>query len=875
MTGSEIRQSFLDFFRERSHLIVPSARIVPENDPSLLFTNAGMVPFKNVFLGTESPRSPRIADAQKCLRISGKHNDLDDVGRDVYHQTFFEMLGNWSFGDYYKAEAIEWAWDLLTRVWALPKSQLYATVFETDDEAAGLWPKVTDISPDRVIRCGAKDNFWEMGETGPCGPCSEIHFDRGPDMCDQPPGHACGVNSGCARYMEIWNLVFIQNNRQVGGGLTELPAKHVDTGMGLERVTSILQGVDGNYDTDLLRGLITVAEELAGKAYRGGSSDEDVAFRVIADHGRAVAVMIADGIAPANDGRGYVLRRLLRRAARQGRVLGLTEPFLGKVTDRAADILGRAYPELEEGRGRIRSTVTAEEERFGDTLEKGLGLLAEEVALLRTRGSTRLSGEVAFKLYDTYGFPFDLTEDILRGEGLTVDEAGFDDAMEGQRTRAREGKRFVTATGGGFADVRSRFAGDGIETLESPVLALSVDGADVAEAAEGSAVEVVTETTPFYGESGGQAGDRGVIALPDGSLVEVEDTLRPRPDLVVHRGRVVRGAIRRGDAARLAIDAERRTAIRLNHSATHLLHAALRNRLGDRVRQAGSSVTPDRLRFDFTQDTRLSDEQLADIEDDVNRFIRTNAEVNVQEMSFDDAIAAGALAFFGDKYGDVVRVLRMGDISTELCGGTHVSRTGDIGLFKLRGEAAAVGAGVRRIEALTGEGALDVVRRRERELRDVAEILKSGDDELAPRLSKLLAAQKELERRLAETQAKLVSGTSRDLLDGVRDVAGIKVLAQRVEQVDGKVLRELADKLRDRLGSGVVVLGGTDGEKVQLLAAVTKDLKGRVDAGAIIKQIAPIVGGGGGGRADFAQAGGKDPARLDEALGRVYEIVAA
>ena len=873
MTGSEIRQSFLDFFREHSHLIVPSARIVPESDPSLLFTNAGMVPFKNVFLGTETPRSPRIADAQKCLRISGKHNDLDDVGRDVYHQTFFEMLGNWSFGDYYKAEAIEWAWDLLTRVWGLPKSQLYATVFETDDEARGLWPKVTDISPDRVLRCGAKDNFWEMGETGPCGPCSEIHFDRGPDMCDLPPGHVCGVNSGCARYMEIWNLVFIQNNRQAGGVLTELPAKHVDTGMGLERVTSILQGVDGNYDTDLLRGLITVAEELAGKAYRGGKTDEDVAFRVIADHGRAVAVMIADGIAPANDGRGYVLRRLLRRAARQGRVLGLTEPFLGKVTDCAADILGKAYPELEENRGRIRSTVTAEEERFGDTLEKGLGLLSDEVSQLRARGSTRLSGDVAFKLYDTYGFPFDLTEDILRGEGLTVDQAGFDSAMEEQRTRAREGKRFVTATGGGFADVRSRFAGDRIEKLESPVLALSVDGADVAEATEGSAVEVVTETTPFYGESGGQSGDRGVIELSDGSLVEIEDTQRPRPDLIVHRGRVVRGAIRRGDAARLAIDPERRAAIRLNHSATHLLHASLRNRLGDRVRQAGSSVTPDRLRFDFTQDARLSDEQLADIEDDVNRFIRTNAEVNVQEMSFDEAIAAGALAFFGDKYGDVVRVLRMGDISTELCGGTHVSRTGDIGLFKLRGEGA-VGAGVRRIEALTGEGALDVVRRRERELRDVAEILKSGDDDVAPRLEKLLATQKELERRLAETQAKLVSGASRDLLDGVREVAGVKVLAQRVEQVDGKVLRELADKLRDRIGSGVVVLGGTDGEKVQLLAAVTKDLKGRVDAGAIIKQIAPIVGGGGGGRADFAQAGGKDPTKLDEALGRVYEIVA-
>jgi alanyl-tRNA synthetase len=873
MTGSEIRQSFLDFFRERSHVIVPSARIVPENDPSLLFTNAGMVPFKNVFLGIETPRSPRVADSQKCLRISGKHNDLEDVGRDVYHQTFFEMLGNWSFGDYYKAEAIAWAWELLTGVWGLPKSQLYATVFETDEEARALWPKVTDLPAERVLRCGAKDNFWEMGETGPCGPCSEIHFDRGPEMCDQPPGHVCGVNSGCARYMEIWNLVFIQSNRGADGSLTDLPAKHVDTGMGLERVTSILQKVDGNYDTDLLRGLITVAEELSGKPYRGGMSDEDVAFRVIADHGRAVAVMIADGIAPSNEGRGYVLRRLLRRAARQGRVLGLTDPFLGKVTDRTADLLGGAYSELEHARDRVRGAVTGEEERFGETLEKGLGLLSDEVSRLRSRGETQLGGEVAFKLYDTYGFPFDLTEDILRGEGLRVDQAGFDAAMQAQRARAREGARFVTATGGGFGDARSRFAGDGVETLESPVVALAVEGNDVAEARAGDVVEVVTEETPFYAESGGQIGDRGVIELADGGLVEIEDTQRPRPDLIVHRGRVIRGAIRRGDAARLAIDGARRAATRLNHSATHLLHAALRNRFGDRVRQAGSAVSPERLRFDFTQDARLTDEQLADLEDEVNRFIRANAAVTTEEMSFDDAIAAGALAFFGDKYGDVVRVLRMGDISTELCGGTHVARTGDIGVFKLRGESA-VGAGVRRIEALTGEGALDAIRRRERELRDVAEILKSGDEDVAPRLEKLLQAQKELERRLAETQAKLVSGASRDLLADARDVAGVKVLAQRVEQVDGKVLRELADKLRDRLGSGVVVLGGTDGEKVQLLAAVTKDLKGRVDAGAIIKQIAPIVGGGGGGRPDFAQAGGKDPSRLDEALARVHEIVA-
>ena len=872
MTGAEIRQSFVDFFRARDHRIVPSARIVPQNDPSLMFINAGMVPFKNVFLGVEEPAASRVADAQKCLRISGKHNDLDDVGRDVYHQTFFEMLGNWSFGDYYKAEAIEWAWELLTKEWGLPKDQLYATVYETDEEAEQLWPKITDLPAERVLRFGAKDNFWEMGETGPCGPCSEIHVDRGPGTCDQPPGHTCGVNTDCARYMEIWNLVFIQNERAPDGSLGELPAKHVDTGMGLERVTALLQNVDGNYDCDLMRGLISVAEELSGKAYGGGMGPDDVAFRVIADHARAVAVMIADGILPSNEGRGYVLRRLLRRAARQGRVLTLDEPFLGKVTDRAVEILGVAYSELAEAGTRIRSTVTGEEERFVETLEKGLGLLEDEVGKLGSGGT--LAGDVAFKLYDTYGFPLDLTQDILREKGLSVDEAGFETSMEEQRTRAREGARFSTSKGGGFSGVSSKFAGDGIETLASQVIALAVDGDERDEAVEGDTVEVVTEETPFYGESGGQVGDRGRIELADGSIVEIEDTQKPRPDLIVHRGRVVRGAVKSGSAATLAIDTEFRQATRLNHSATHILHAALRHHLGDQVHQAGSLVTPDRLRFDFTHESRLSDEQTTAIEDEVNQYVRENAEVTATEMSYDDAIAAGALAFFGDKYGDRVRVLKMGDFSTELCGGTHVARTGDIGLFKLRAESA-VGAGVRRIEALTGDGALSLVRKKEQELREIADLLKSGEDDVAERLEKLLASQKDLEKRLAETQAKLVSGASQDLLDGLQEIGGVKLVARRVDQVDAKVLRELADKIRDKLQSGVVLLGGTDGKKVLLLAAVTKDLTKKVNAGSLIKEIAPLVGGGGGGRPDFAQAGGKDPSGLDAALDRGRELVGA
>jgi alanyl-tRNA synthetase len=637
-------------------------------------------------------------------------------------------------------------------------------------------------------------------------------------------------------------------------------------------VTQVLQGVAGNYETDLLRPMIAVAEERAGKPYQSGTSAVDVGYRVIADHGRAVAVMIADGIAPSNEGRGYVLRRLLRRAARQGRVLGLTEPFLGAVSDRVCDVLGVGYPELLESRDRIRATVTAEEERFGETLEKGLGLLEDEVAKLRSRGATTLPGDVAFKLYDTYGFPVDLTEDILRGEKLAVDHAGFETAMEVQRARGREGARFATATGGGFAEGRSRFAGDRVEKLESRITALAVDGEEREIANQGEAVEIVTQETPFYGESGGQVGDRGTIALADGTLVEVEDAQKPRPDLIVHRGRVVRGAVVRGKTATLAIDPVRREATRLNHSATHILHAALRRQLGAQVRQAGSLVTADRLRFDFSHDARLSEERLAEIEDEVNQHIRQNAVVTAEEMAFDDAIKAGALAFFGDKYGDRVRVLRMGDFSVELCGGTHVARTGDIGVFKLRGESA-VGAGVRRIEALTGEGALDAIRRRERELREIAELLRGGEDEVAAKLEKLLAAQKDLEKRLAESQAKLVSGASKDLLDGVRQVNGISVVARQVDQVDAKVLRELADKIRDRLRSGVVVLGGSDGDKVLLLAAVTKDLVGKVNAGGIIKEIAPIVGGGGGGRPDFAQAGGKKPSDLPRALERVYELI--
>ncbi|HYR96837.1 MAG TPA: alanine--tRNA ligase, partial [Candidatus Binatus sp.] len=851
----------------------------PENDPSLLFTNAGMVQFKQIFLGKETPPYRRAVDSQKVLRISGKHNDLEQVGRDTYHHTFFEMLGNWSFGDYYKREAIEWAWELLTGVWKLPKDRLYATVHTTDDEAARLWAERTDIGRDRILRFDA-DNFWEMGETGPCGPCSEIHIDRGADACDRSsdPGHRCAVNGGCARYIELWNLVFIQYDRDAAGRLTELPAKHVDTGMGFERICTVLQGVRDNYEVDVLRAVVARAEQLAGKRY-GAAQRDDVSLRVIADHGRAVTFLVADGVLPSNEGRGYVLRRLLRRAARHGKLLGLNGPFLHQVVDAVVHAMGRAYPQIVEQHRRIAEVVKTEEERFAATLDRGLALLAGEVEAARRAGERALRGDVAFRLYDTYGFPLDLTEDILAGEGLGVDRAGFQREMEAQRARARgaatfRGETAAPVTAGGSSR-ETRFVGDRIVEWESDVLALLVDGREARQPVRaGATVDVVTAETPFYAESGGQVGDRGWLETESGTRVEVTDTQKIAPGVVAHRGVVREGALAVGDRVRMRIDAERREASRLNHSATHLLHAALRRRLGEHVRQAGSLVTPERLRFDFSHHRAVDESALRDIEDETNAYVRANAEVTTEEMSYDEAVKAGALAFFGDKYGDRVRVVRMGDFSIELCGGTHVERTGDIGVVKIRDESA-VAAGVRRLEAASGAGALELIRRQESLLSDLSELLKAGEDDAKGRLEKLLTEKRELEKRIAELQGKLAGGASRDLLADARHVDGITVLATRVEGLDDKGLREMADRLRDRIKSGVVVLGATQGERAILLAAVTKDLTGRFHAGNIIKQLAPLVGGGGGGRPDFAQAGGKDPARLDEALAAAYDLLGA
>ena len=872
-TGREIRAGFLEFFAARDHRVVRSAPIVPEGDPSLLFTNAGMVQFKQIFLGQAAPTHPRIADSQKCLRLSGKHNDLEQVGRDTYHHTLFEMLGNWSFGDYYKAESIEWAWDLLVKQWQLPQDKIWATVYTTDDEAERLWKKITPLPPERIRRF-ERENFWEMGETGPCGPCSEIHLDRGPAACDWKggAGHVCTVNGDCARYIELWNLVFIQYNREADQSLRELPSKHVDTGMGLERIVAVLQNVLSNYDTDLFRGIIDATEGLAKRRYGGGDEESDVSFRVIADHARAVSIMIADHVLPSNEGRGYVLRRVLRRAARHGKMLGLDGPFLTDLVPAVAQILGDAYPELRERQAFISEVVKSEESRFAETLDKGLGLLETEIAKLPATAGV-LPGDVAFKLYDTFGFPLDLTEDIVRGRGHSVDAAGFSKAMDEQRARGREHKKFV-AQSAGSGDRRSRFVGDRIYEWESTVTGVATaDGERPGGIRAGEEGEIVTEETPFYGESGGQMGDVGIITTERGDRIEVLEALRHGPDLVVHRVRVLEGGLAPGDAVRLVVDEKRREQIRLNHSATHLMHGVLRERLGTHVRQAGSLVAPDRLRFDFNHTGPISMEELGAMEDEINARIRANVECVVEEMGYDDAIRNGALAFFGDKYGDRVRVLTMGPFSVELCGGTHVARTGDIGLFKFRTEGG-VAAGVRRIEAMTGGGALDWVQEREERLRQIGSTLKASEEEAVERLERLLAQSRELERRIEKMQRDQAKSQSGDLLAQTRERDGVKVLATRVDGLDDKALRELADQLKDRLGSGVVALGASDGTKVSLIAAVTKDLTKRFHAGNIIKQIAPIVGGNGGGRPDFAQAGGKDASKLDDALAKVHELIA-
>ena len=882
-TTAKIRQSFLDFFAERGHTIVPSASLIPKGDPTLLFTNAGMVQFKDYFLGVRTPQHLRVVDVQKCLRISGKHNDLEAVGRDTYHHTFFEMLGNWSFGDYYKEEAIRWHWELITKVWGVDPKLLYATVHKDDKEAEDIWLKMGVLPRERILRFGDKDNFWEMAETGPSGPNSEISIDRGEAACDPKknhPGQKCFVNvDGCERFIEIGNLVFVQYNREASGALTPLPKKHVDTGSGLERIAAALQSIEtgkilGNYDIDLFQTIIQrlniAASALKSDATYGKNAPDDISFRAIADHARAASFLIADGVVPGNTDREYVLRRLIRRMIRHGRALRMNGYFLDAVFEGVVDAMGDAYPELKNNRKKIEFALEREWDLFSGTLERGLELIDTELARIKKSGGHTLPGDVAFKLYDTYGFPLDLTEDVLRNHSIDVDVAGFSRLMDEQKERGRAARKDDAVApeislGAGTA---SRFVGYHSYEGESEVLA--------AGGKDGGHVAIVVAETVFYPEGGGQVGDRGVIETASGAILEVSDT-RKAEGSIVHVGRILHGAagdFARGARVKLKVDRIRRDATMLNHSATHILHYALRDVLGSSVHQAGSLVDPDKLRFDFAHAGPVKDDALATIEEEINARIRENAQVTVEEMAYNDAIKAGALAFFGDKYGDRVRVVRMGDFSVELCGGTHISRTGDVGMFKLEAESG-VAAGVRRIEAVTGQGALETIRKREKILEEIGAQLGARDGAAIERLEKLLAREKELEKKLRAMEQKLASGAGGESSEeNVREVAGVKIVTRKLDGVDPRTMREMADRMRQKHGSAVVALGSDLGDgKVALLVAVTPDLTSKIKAGDIIKNIAPIVGGTGGGRPDLAQAGGRDASKLDEALAKVASLV--
>ena len=884
-TAAEIREAFLRFFEERGHRRVASSALVPQNDPTLLFTNAGMVQFKDVFTGREQRDYRRATSAQKCVRAGGKHNDLENVGFTARHHTFFEMLGNFSFGDYFKREAIAWGWEFVTspRWLGLPKDRLAATVFSGegglpwDEEAYDLW-RAQGLPESAVHKLGAKDNFWAMGDTGPCGPCSEIHFFQGADIpcAEERAGGTClGVACDCDRWLEIWNLVFMQFERGADGNLTPLPKASVDTGAGLERMASVAQGKRSNYDTDLFRSIIRAVERISGKGY-GQDPDDDVSMRVIADHARATTFLVGDGVLPSNEGRGYVLRRIMRRGIRHGKRLGLERPFLAEICGAVLDEMGRAYPETEQNRAFVQKVAAQEEEGFRRTLDRGLAILEQEMSRLAAARDKVIPGRVAFQLYDTFGFPLDLTRVIAGERGLRVDEPGFDRHMAEQRARSEWKGSGAEAVG----DLHKHIAAElgegaflGYETTvaDAEVKALVVGGVRAAAARRGDAVELVAAATPFYGESGGQVGDHGTIRGPRG-LVRVADTVRPVPGLTVHVGEVVEGEIAVGDIVSLAVDEARRDLIRANHSATHLLHYALRERLGEHVKQAGSVVAPDHLRFDFSHFQPLAAEELRDVERTVNELVRQNAATDTSVLELEEARQTGAMMIFGEKYGDRVRVVRIGP-SQELCGGTHVRRAGDISFFKISSEES-IAAGVRRIVAVTGPAAVELAQRTDEELRHAAALLKAGAFEVAQKIEQAQRRLKELERALEEAQGQVAAARSGDLAAQAREVNGVKLLAARV-QGDGKQLRDLADKLRDRLGSGVVALGAEQGGKAVLLVAVTKDLTGRLRAGDLVKEAAKLVGGSGGGKPDLAQAGGSDPAGLDRALARVEELVAA
>ncbi|HEX9706818.1 MAG TPA: alanine--tRNA ligase [Steroidobacteraceae bacterium] len=862
LSSSELRSAFLEFFRARGHAVVPSSPLVPGNDPTLLFTNAGMVQFKDVFLGKDERSYKRAASSQRCVRAGGKHNDLENVGYTARHHTFFEMLGNFSFGDYFKPEAIEFAWDFVTGTLRIPPEKLWITVYKDDHQAADLWLKKIRVSPKRFARLDEQSNFWAMGDTGPCGPCSEIFYDHGTEVKGGPPG---SKNEDGDRYVEIWNLVFMQYERSADGTMTPLPKPSVDTGMGLERAAAVMQGVHSNYDIDLFRSLLAAAADATHQKKTTSPS-----LRVIADHIRACSFLIVDGVIPGNDGRGYVLRRIIRRAIRHGYKLGQEKPFFHLLVPALANEMGAAYPELTNGAGHVVRVLRQEEERFAETLENGMALL--ETAIRKMKGRT-IAGETVFKLYDTYGFPVDLTADIARERGLAIDQAGFEKAMEGQRERARAASRFgVDLRGPDTLGAESEFTGYDHLQGEGRILAIQKDGAEVMSAAPGDEVGIVLDVTPFYAESGGQVGDVG--SLRNGpARFQVTDT-KKQGDAHLHLGRVEAGTFRKGDVVSAIVDAATRQATVLNHSATHLLHAALRKLLGTHVIQKGSLVAPDRLRFDFSHTQPVTPQELDAIERLVNAEIRRNSAADIRHLAYDAAIKSGAMALFGEKYGDEVRVLKFGDFSTELCGGTHVGRTGDIGFFKITSEGG-IASGIRRIEAVTGEGALQAVKAADATLKRVAAALRSTPAELEGKVTQLIDQQKKLEREVASLKSKLTSGHRGDLAEGAVHVRGVQVVATAIDGADAQSLREAVDSLKGRLGSAVIVLGTVTGEgKVSLVAGVTSDLTQKIRAGDLVGEISKIVGGRGGGRPDFAQAGGTDPAKLEAALAAVEPLVA-
>lgn len=872
ISSKEIRKKFVEYFEKHNHKNVRSSSLVPSDDPTLLFTNAGMVQFKRVFMGEDKRDYSRAVTYQKCVRAGGKHNDLENVGYTARHHTFFEMLGNFSFGDYFKEDAIKFAWELLTEGYRLPKEKLLISIYEDDDEAFEIWNKIIGIPREKIYRMGEKDNFWAMGDTGPCGPCSEIHIDRGNEHgCGSPD---CELGCECDRFLELWNLVFMQFNRDESGKLTPLPKPSIDTGMGLERIASILQGAKTNYETDLFVPIIKKVEDLSGiKA--GQSEQSDVAMKVIADHSRAACFLIGDGVLPSNEGRGYVLRRIMRRAIRYGRQLGLNRPFLHETSKVVLDMMSDVFPELKDSGSFIMNVIENEEKRFSETLDFGLKHLDEAVAELEGRNDSTVPGDLIFKLYDTYGFPPDIVKDVLKSKNFNLDMDGFESCMEKQRQMSKKDMTFSSAieaykelASQGF---RTDFEGYSSTESSSEIVKIVKDGQETDRAVQEETVDIVVKNTPFYAQAGGQSGDSGVIKK-EGFEGYVFDTVNDPSGVRVHKVRINKGEIKKGETVVLAVDEEKRKSTARNHTATHLLHAALKNILGDHVKQAGSLVSHDRLRFDFTHFSPVSLEEIEKIEQWVNKRVIENYSVSVDEMSMDEAINSGATALFEEKYGERVRVVSVEDVSMELCGGTHASRSGDIGLFKILSETG-IAAGVRRMEALTGQMALLYVQERERQLAEAASLFRERPENLVSRLDKHIKHSKELEKEVEKLKSRIAESKSGNIDDEIKIVSGINVLSKEVEADNQGALRELTDKLKNKIKSGIILLGAKSGDKVFLTAGVTKDLTDRFNAGKLVKECAALVGGGGGGRPDMAQAGGTDPSKLSDALNFIFELV--